>query len=362
MRLLDSIFWSGEVGLHSLAARRDRKRGISRDLFEVAKRIDIIAPSTLSTGGAPCIMLPDQLDRAQAAAFDTVLADEIAQLRGAERSHPPLRRFEIDDAMIHGSALYASEGRRYFNYEMPDPSHAEPIEELDRVALRSSFVGSFYFGHWLRDDCASHLLAKEEGQVAALQHPVWPDTQFYSRIFDQHYPVLRKARVKKLILYDDITQSPHKAERFRYLRGKLKEQVTGTERNHIVYLKRGSAGEHRRMLNEDEIVAALQKRGVHIVQAEGLPAEQLVKTLHASRLVISVEGSQISHALYTLRDGGGVLAIQPPRRLFNSHMDWTRVLDMHYGIVVGLDQGNQDFTLPVDDLLRTLDLMDERIG
>jgi Glycosyltransferase 61 len=362
MMPINSLLWSGKVGLHSLAARRDRKRGRSRDLFEVAKRIDVVAPPTVSKGGVPCIMLPDQLDRAQAAAFDTILPREIAQLRGAERTHPPLRRFEFHDAMIHGSAIYASEGRRYFNYDLPDPSFAEPIEELDSVALRSSFVGAFYFGHWLRDDSATHILAQEEGQVASLQHPIWPDTHYYSTIFDQHYPVIRKARVKKLILYDDITQSPHKAERFRHLRSKLKEQVSGEESNHIVYLKRGAAGERRTMLNEEEIVAALEKRGVHIVQAEGMPAEQLVKTLQGSRLVISVEGSQISHALYTLRDGGGVLAIQPPRRLFNSHMDWTRVLDMHYGIVVGIDQGNQDFTLPVGDLLRTVDLMDKKIG
>ena len=362
MRPLNSLLWSGQVGLHGLAARRDRKRGRSRDLFEVATRVDIIAPPTVSKGGVPCIMLPDQLDRAQAAAFDTNLPDEIAQMRGAERIHPPLRRFEFHDTLIHGSAIFAREGRRYFNYEMPDPSSAEPIEELDSVALRSSFVGAFYFGHWLRDDCASHILAKEEGPVASLQHPVWPDTQFYRTIFDQQYPVIRKARVKKLILFDDITQSPHKAQRFRHLRSRLKEQVTGQNSNHIVYLKRGSAGERRRMLNEDEVVSALEKRGVHIVQAEGMTAEHLVKTLHGSRLVISVEGSQISHALYTLQDGGGVLAIQPPRRLFNSHMDWTRVLDMQYGIVVGIDQGNQDFTLPVDDLLRTVDLMDKRVG
>jgi Glycosyltransferase 61 len=362
MSLAKSLSWAGKIGMQRLIVGAERRLGRSRDLFDVAKTVMIMAPATCNKGGEPCVMLPGQLDRVKSAAFNTQLQLEIEQLHGAERSHQPMRRFEIRDAIIHGSSIFAREGRRYYNYGLADPAFDEPIEELDCAALRSSFIGTFFFGHWLRDDCASHLMAETEAPVVSLQHPDWPDTGFYQRIFGQDYRTLRKARVKRLILYDDITQSAHKAERFLKLRDKLEAQVAAQETGHIVYLKRGDAGASRRLLNENEITGALEKRGVKIVQAEGQSAEQLVQTLRGSKLVISIEGSQISHALYTLRQGGGVLAIQPPRRLFNSHMDWTRVLDMRYGIVVGIDQGNQDFTLPVDDLLRTIDLMEQKIG
>jgi Glycosyltransferase 61 len=348
--------------MYRLAAGIDRRLGRPRDLFDKAQRVDILAPSTVSKGGEPCIMLPDQLDRVKEAAFATQLPLEIAQMRGAERSHPPLRRFEFRDVIINGSAVYCSEGRKYFNSGLPAPAFREPVEECATIALRTSFIGTHFFGHWLRDDCASHFLAEGDGTVASLQHPDWADTAFYREAFGQKYRTLRKARVKQLILYDDITQSPHKAERFLKLRSKIEAKTSAVDCGHVVYLKRGSAGARRQMLNEGEVVDALEKRGVKVIQAEGMPAEELVRVLLGSRLVISIEGSQISHALYTLRSGGGVLAIQPPRRLFNSHMDWTRFMGMRYGIVVGIDHGNQNFTLPIGDLLRTIDLMEKRIG
>jgi Glycosyltransferase 61 len=361
MTLLGGMKWAGRLAWNRAFTGLDRKRRRSRDLFDVACRVSEIAPAHVAAGN-PCLMLPNQLERVKAAAFATQLPLELEQMRGAPRTSPPLRRFEFTNVMIEGSSVYSSEGRKYFNYHLPDPSFQEPVERYDTLAARSSFIGTFFFGHWLRDDCASHLLAKEEGEVASIQHPNWPDTDFYSEAFSQQFRTVRRAFVRRLILFDDISQNPHKAERFHQLRHTLSQKISSVDQNQIVYLKRGSAGAKRQLLNETEVTEALEKRGIKIVQAEGLAANELASMLLKSRLVISVEGSQISHALYTLRAGGGVLAIQPPMRLFNSHMDWTRVMDMHYGIVVGVDQGNQDFTLPVDDLLRTIDLMEARIG
>jgi hypothetical protein len=41
-------------------------------------------------------------------------------------------------------------------------------------------------------------------------------------------------------------------------------------------------------------------------------------------------------------------------------MDWARALEMRYGIVVG-EQREIGFHLPIDDLLRTVDLMDAEL-
>jgi hypothetical protein len=361
MRTSGGFEWAARLACHRAFASLDQRRGKSRNFFEIANRVSEIAPPHVVAGN-PCIMLPDQLDRVKAAAFATQLPLEMAQLRGEPRTAPALRRFEFRNAMIEGSSIYSSEGRKYFNYHLPAPSFSEQVEVFDTASVRSSFIGTFFFGHWLRDDCASHLLAKEEGDVVSIQYPHWPDTDFYSDAFNQKFPTVRRAFARRLVLFDDISQTPHKAHRFHQLRQALSQKTRGVEREHIVYLKRGAAGAKRQLLNETEITQALEQRGVRIVQAEGMPASELASRLMGSRLVISVEGSQISHALYTLRLGGGVLAIQPPQRLFNSHMDWARVMDMHYGVVVGIDQGNQDFTLPIDDLLRTIDLMETRIG
>jgi hypothetical protein len=86
----------------------------------------------------------------------------------------------------------------------------------------------------------------------------------------------------------------------------------------------------------------------------------LIDQLFGARIVISVEGSQLSHALYSLGDRAGLVVIQPPDRFFNSHMDWARLLDVRYGFVVG-EQKEAGFYLALDDLLRTIDLVDAEL-
>ena len=76
---------------------------------------------------------------------------------------------------------------------------------------------------------------------------------------------------------------------------------------------------------------ALARRGAVVVEAEKLSVPQLITQLFGARIIISIEGSQLSHALYTLCDESGIVVIQPPDRFFNSHMDWARSLNVRYG-------------------------------
>jgi capsular polysaccharide biosynthesis protein len=123
---------------------------------------------------------------------------------------------------------------------------------------------------------------------------------------------------------------------------------------------RGVSGTQRALANEAEIVSALARRGVVILQAEALSARELVDKLFGARLVISTEGSQLSHALFTLRDDGGILVIQPPDRFFTSHMDWARALELRFGIAVG-KPAEDGFYLPLDDLLRSIEAMEANV-
>src|SRR5262245_64822203 len=112
--------------------------------------------------------------------------------------------------------------------------------------------------------------------------------------------------------------------------------------------------------NEPKIIDALASRGAVVAQAEALAAPELIAKLFGARIIISVEGSQLSHALYTLRERGGLLVIQPPDRFFNSHMDWARALGIRYAFVVG-EQRGAGFHIPVDDLLRTTDKLEAEL-
>ncbi len=75
-----------------------------------------------------------------------------------------------------------------------------------------------------------------------------------------------------------------------------------------------------------------------------------------ARIIIGVEGSQFSHALYALKEShSGILVIQPPERVFTAHLDWSRVMGFDFGMVVGNKRGT-GFEVPYEDIFMTLDL------
>jgi hypothetical protein len=336
-----------------------RRLNLDIDLLGSAASVDELHPEETITGD-PCIALPGQYERIQAGAFNVDIAAEVAQLQGAPRKIGSTLRYTLRDVLICDAIIYGQGRRKIFNLQVPsrrsdeDGAHEPHWEEYEEAAVRSSYIGCHFFGHWLRDDSATHLLAGEYGTPISMPTPVWPDQAGYLAVFGQRSVMPRRARVRKLILFEDITQNSHKAERFRKLRALV-------ARGRIVYLIRGSGGKQRLLANEAEITDALARRGVVILQAETLSVPELLSGLFGARMVISIEGSQFSHALYTLRDKAGIVVIQPPNRFFNSHMDWARSLGMRYGVVVG-ERRETGFHLPVCDLLRTVDLMDAALA
>jgi glycosyl transferase family 61 len=335
-----------------------RRLGCDIDLIKSA-----VAVEFLHTGeqiSAPkAIALPGQYDRVRACAFGRSRKLEIAQLQGAPRAIGPTVRYELRDVLVANGILYGRGKQKYFN-RLSAAEVPREWPKLDEVGLRSSFVGCQFFGHWLRDDCATHLLAADSPTTVSMPTPPWPDRRAYLDLFGQEYAELDYAHIRRLILFEDISQNAHKVERFRSLRTRMQTTAGMKEGdNEIVYIKRGGSGKRRALLNENELIDAMSARGVHIAQPEEHSADRLISALYGARIVISIEGSQLSHALYTIRDAGAILVIQPPNRFFNSHMDWARALGIHYAVTVGQER-QSGFHLPVDDLLRTIDLLDAR--
>lgn len=342
---------------HARSAIRWRL-GYSIDILDSASS-EILDPGHVVTG-LPCIALPGQFERVKACAFGLDLRTEVAQLEGAPRHIGPTRRYLLKDVVVRDGILYGQGKRKGFNSDLDFNSHDRSWQEYSEVALRSSLVGCHFFGHWLRDDCATHLLAEEAAQPISMPTPAWPDCEGYTEHFSQEYTSVRRAHIDRLHLFDDIHQNSSKARRFMQLR-KASSREASPSRQKIVYMMRGAQGKQRTLLNERELVEALSARGILVLKAETLAIDELIRQLSGATIVISVEGSQLSHALFNLRDKGGVLAIQPPDRFFNSHFDWARALEMQYGVVIGIAQ-ETGFYVPIDEILKTLDLLLAKIS
>lgn len=334
--------------------------GVDTDLLNSADSIEVLHAGE-TVAGPPCIILPDQYDRVNTGAFGMDLVEEVAKLRGAPYNIGPTIRYVLNDVLVESGVVYRNGKAKFFNHKIKSNRKPKAWSEYGEASVRSSFVGCHFFGHWLRDDSATHLML-DPGAPTSMPTPRWPDQQGYLTLFKQSYTELDRAYVRRLVLFDDISQNAHKAERFRKLRAIVAAAHSDpSSTGRVVYVMRGPGGKVRSLLNEEEIIGTLARNGVTILRAETLNVTQLVKQLFGARIIISVEGSQLSHALFTLADRAGVLVIQPPDRFFNSHMDWALALNMRYACVVGRQQST-GFDLPANDLLRTLELLDSALA
>jgi hypothetical protein len=350
--------WRYRVAFERIRFGIAQRFGFDVELLNAAASVDELH-ATENITASPCIALPGQYERARAGAFGIDIAEEIAQLKGGPREIGPTVRYVLKDVLVCQGIIFGRARWKLFNPAIRVDPVESPWTEYDEVILRSSYVGCHFFGHWLADDCATHLLAEQLGTPMSMPTPPWPDCAGYLALFGQSYTKLGRARVRRLVLFDDIAHNAHKAPRLRALRARVaKHQSSATGR--IIYLMRGLGGKPRTLLNEMDIVESLMRRGVIIVQAETLSVPELIAELLGARIVMGIEGSQLSHVLFTLHDKGGVLAILPPDRFFNGYMDGAHTLGMRYGIVVG-EQRQSGFYLPVNDLLRTIDLMDTEL-
>lgn len=353
------IAWQCRVAFERIRCGIARRVGFDVELLNSAFSVDELHPAETIAGPA-CIALPGQYERVRACPYGIDTAKEIAELQGAPRRIGPTLRYALVNVLVSHGIIYGRGQRKLFNYEIRLDQAELPWAEYDEAALRSSYIGCHFFGHWLRDDCATHFLAEQSGTAMSMPTPPWPDRASYLSLFGQSYAELDRSHVRRLILFDDISQNAHKVKRWRALRARVaKNRVSGTT-GRIIYLMRGAGGKQRSLLNEAEIVEALTRQGAVIVRAESLSVPELISELAGARIVVSVEGSQLSHALYTLSEGAGLLVVQEPYRFFNPHVDWARPLNVRYGIVVS-EQRELGFYLPVADLLHTIDLMDAEL-
>lgn len=327
--------------------------GALRSFFDAAADYEVIWPSRVMSG-KPAFVLPGQYERATGAAFGVDLQNQIRILRGGNRLVKGTTLYRFTNSLIAGSRVISNLGYEEFSW----PSKRWSFQSPSHIAvgtLKSSYLGCRFFGHWLRDDCATSRL-NSIGHQINIPAPAWGDKESYLKFFEIHMEnSSNDLFVDDLYYYDDVHQNEHKRDRFIQLRQLLRKKIHRTGNQDVVYIRRGATAKARPFVNEDAVIEALAARGVKIVCAEDQDTGNFIASILDASLVISVEGSQISHALYTLKSGGSVIAIQPPDRLFVSHYEWASIMDVGFGVIVGTPQLG-GFSVAPEDVLRTIDL------
>jgi hypothetical protein len=346
--LCRSVFAQASTRLH-------QRVGKAGNFFDTAAdRVELCAPEMVE--GSACKILGGQLERVQAAPFGRSHEVEIEVALGAPRLAQPTSMYVFKDVTIAKNRFISANRYETLGWPKSEWAFTSP-ERIDRAVLVNSIQGTRYFGHWLRDDCATSLLFPAASNLVAPAREPWTDEQFYVDLLDQKpAKTITHARIGELIYFDDLANNSHKLPRFISHRARIRKKCRPIKSHDIVYISRGPSARGRVIDNEADLIRTLEARGVKIVVSQGLQTASFFDEILDANLIISAEGSQCAHALYALRDkAAGLITLQPHDRFYLPHLEWVRLLGFESGAVVS-DAQRGNFWIDPSEVLRTIDL------
>lgn len=325
-------------------------------LEDSASEIHEICPAEYSDGTA-AFHLPNQLSKVVKLHSETNWEKETSFIHPTQLKHFPTMAYQLENVTFTKDAIYKRNFRRKFTSGTSN-SEYKFIESSTPLALPSSLSGATYFGHWLRDDVPTYMLSKQYGLPISMAKNGWPDKDYYANVFQQNWQNHFVGHADRVTVFSDYSQNSSKVQRYRQLRDQVRNAHNPKHQNHIAYLKRRHDGIHSRIINNERtLISELRNRDVKIIDMTTNDIHTTISELLNAKLVITTEGSQVNHVLYTLRDDGGILLMVPPRIFTNIHKGWTDALGMDYGFVVGDDVDDKSFNINISELLHTLDMM-----
>lgn len=336
-------------------------RILPRGPSAVAKEVEILDRGR-RWKARPIIHLPGELDRILGHHPDSKPSLNMALIDCKERSQGPTVRYRLENVLLAEGAVLLP----LWACPIIDMKRrliiAGDIPEISEGALCSTPVSEKYFGHWLRDQLPHEILAADLGLLPlALKGVDRPSEPGYRDLTGLQARPVATAFVRNLHMFDDFEINDHRVDRINRLRTLIRQSVenNGPE---IVYIARGGNGVGREMLNELELIEHLEKRGITCIFPEVASPAETARCLKSARIVVGPEGSAMSHAFCAMPEGATMLQIQPPRQ-FNLHYRiYLEALNMRHGIVFGEDQGYDGYTMAVDRVLATIDLIDRQVG
>ena len=301
--------------------------------------------------------LPDQLDRVQLA-VDGV-AFQTARISETPVTHQATRALLYRNAALLDGYVFAGRSRRQMIRSKPPRWPTAAPTRMDKVALVGTPVSDIFFGHYLMDDSATALLAQDFGPVRGVEsanRANWEHATDYRAMMGLEVPDLNNATFSEAWLFEDVGMNSNRRARMRAVRQRL-SGISPDRTGHGVFIIRSSHGQDRRILeNEAEIANLLAQKGFTVINPMEEDAQTICRKISGAALVVSVEGSALTHAYLTMQDQGAIVTIQPPYRFDNVWKDFTDLLGMRYGFVVA-EGSRQSFRVNPDDLMKTLDLV-----
>lgn len=322
---------------------------------------DIVTVCPEETGVRPkAFYLEDQLDRVRSAVESPGgLELQLARISETPVTHAATRALCFRNAALLKGYLFAGGSRRQLTMEKPPVVPRLVADRIETASLVGTPASDVFFGHYLMDDSATALLAREFGpvrSVKSLKRESWTHAAEYRSRMRISAPEVDDAFISEAWLFEDIGMNSNRRDRMNAVRKSLSfSRCEGA--GHAVFILRSSFGQDLRLLeNELEIADVLANSGFTVCNPMLESVDEIVGKVGGASIVVSVEGSALTHAYLTMQDNGAIVTIQPPYRFDNVWKDFTDLIGMKYAFVVG-EGDRHRFRLEPADLMRTIDLV-----
>jgi hypothetical protein len=333
-----------------------RRLGLERGLARSAVSADVLQPEEAQEI-PPALFLEGQLGNVTGTTSHDTLAEQMASLRATHVRHAAVVRYTLTDCLVRSHGVEWTGGSfRSRSLGLRDLLSGR-LQETDDAHFPMSPVSHRYFGHFLRDACATSLL-RQPGQALLLDVPEeWPNARDYVRAFGLEPSSDGPRFVRRLTLCTDHSQGSLKRARYRELRRQV-EATYGPRgaRTEDIYLRRGNGGAMKRSIqDEDSLIDVLTRQGFRTVDVDGASVDQLARQLRNCRRIVSIEGSHVNHAYFLAPAGVDVCMLMPSDRFTLIHRGITNATGGRFGFLVCKRTGG-NYRVDVGQLLRVLDL------
>ncbi len=324
-----------------------------------------------SMASGKSILHPAETERIEPAIFSEDALERIIRLspwcnwdkemltaKGGRVEHASTVAYTFEDVRIAGPLLYrgAAKSRHGFGPETLTLGNGVEFQEIDAAHILTNWPASEFFGQYLLDNFPLELIPTLEGERISTVTRPYPHAESYRSLLGLNKPKkVTYGRIKKLTIYRDFSQNSYKSKRYQILRTRLRDKLAPLDRKLTgVYIRRGAAGERRMLTNEPEIEARLASLGFDIVVPDQLTASEIAQRTLDAPIVVGVEGSHLSHAIFSVAEEGTFLVLQPPDRFAMAYKEFTDSMDMRFAFIVGA-QTEDGFAIDVDELERMID-------
>jgi capsular polysaccharide biosynthesis protein len=332
----------------------------NKSLSDVASALEVLWPAKNFFHPQPVYENAD-LSRITGLGFGTTQAFELEQTQPIRRIHQPTVAYTVRDLLHLNGIFYATRFKHSVTLSQCQALAWGRATEIAGGVLGKFWISAKFFGRWLLDDIPPARLARNRGLPFGSSRPLQPQQWQYLDLFDAPLISLPNAAwVQTLEILQDSGINVLRIERWRAMRREFAGSANALPQAGV-FLMRGSTGEQRLLFNELQVADLVTSKGFNVVNP-GLASLSEVRAATANtKLVVGVEGSQLSHGLLGVADGGAMVLLQPPFRFNTAYRERCDLLGITYAFIVG-HSVEGGFKVDLNALGRLLDRLNKHLA